>query len=104
MRRGEQDLVARVVPVGVVDRLEAVEVEEEHAELPHAPAPGERRLEAPGEQPAVRQARQWVVGRLVGDELLGRLASGDVDVRDDGAWYRSGEPGDPQEEPATDRR
>ncbi len=74
-----QHLVARGVAEAVVDRLEVVEVEEDHREAALlAPAAGERVADALREQGAVGQAGDAVVERLVGELLLERLALADV--------------------------
>ena len=71
--------VARLVAVGVVDRLEAVEVEEHHGDLGVlAPRGGQRLVQAVEEQHAVRQPGQQVVLGQVAGLLLGLLAVGDV--------------------------
>ena len=62
--------VAGGVPVGVVDRLEVVEVDEEHADrLAHPARPDELLLDPVLEQPAVGEAGERVVPRHVGDLL-----------------------------------
>ena len=53
----------------VVDRLEVVEVEEQHGGARRLPR-AERRLDPLGEERAVRQAREDVVERLVAQPLL----------------------------------
>ena len=61
------------MPEAVVDDLEAVEVEEQHARRPRAPAEAEERLaEAVEEQRAVRQPGQRVVEGLVLESVLRR--------------------------------
>ena len=70
-----QHLVAARVAEAVVDRLEAVEVEEQHGQRGVlALQPADRVVEAVEEQHAVGQAGQRVVQRLVEQQLLGALA------------------------------
>ncbi len=74
-----QQFVALEMPVGVVDQLEAVQVDEHHPD-PTLPA---RRLhqgqfEMVLEQSAIGQACQLVVERVETDDLLDALALGDV--------------------------
>jgi hypothetical protein len=58
-----QHLVARVVAVGVVDALEAVEVDEEHRDGPVAtPRAQQRVAQALEEDRAVGEAREGIVG------------------------------------------
>ena len=80
-----QDLVAGGVAERVVDRLEVVEVHEEHRDRPTvAQLAVERVLHTVGEQGAVRQPGQRVVQRLVLELLLELLPLGDVSrVQDD---------------------
>ena len=74
-RHLDQQLVARVVPEAVVDVLEAVEVEERHADVRlRARAARDRLAEPVDEQQPVRKARERVVHRLVGQPLLEGLA------------------------------
>ena len=70
-----QHVVARAVAEAVVEALEAVEVDEQHgdAALPVA-TPLERVLEAVVEHRPVREAREVVVDRQVGELDLGALA------------------------------
>ena len=78
-RHLDQHLVAGGVPEAVVDRLEVVEVEEDHGEpAPLAPAAGDRVAHALGEQRAVGEPRHAVVEGLVGELLLEHLALADV--------------------------
>jgi hypothetical protein len=59
----------------VVDRLEAIDVEEQHGQRRGDPVrAGQRELEAVGQQGAVGQAGQRVVQRLLHEQLLGLLA------------------------------
>ena len=74
----------------VVDGLEPVEVDEQHAE--HAIVPsdaGERLLEPVGEHHAVRQAGERIVGCPVLELGLGACPLGDVLDADDGAADRA---------------
>ena len=74
-----EELVAGGVAHRVVHELEAVEVQEQHRGVRAGPlGAGEGRLEVVDEQGAVRQARERVVGRVVGELLLERLAHGEV--------------------------
>ena len=67
----DQHLVAGRVAEAVVDRLEVVEVEEDHGEPALlAPAARDRVAYALGEQRAVGESRDAVVERLVGELLL----------------------------------
>jgi len=62
---GAQHRVAGVVPVFVVDALEAIEVEEEHRQTPvMAPRPRDRQAEAFDDRGAVGQLGQRIVARL----------------------------------------
>ena len=62
-----QELVAGGMPEGVVDRLEAIEVEEQDGDGRRMPAQPRQRLpEAVEEQRSIRQPRQVVVQNLVG--------------------------------------
>src|SRR6266536_119647 len=78
-----QDLVAGLVAELVVDRLEAIEVEDQHRQ-PAAPAPGaaHRLVEAVVEEAAVGKAGEGVVGGAVEEVELMALAV--VDVFDHG--------------------
>ena len=67
-RDRHEQLVAGRVPEAVVDRLEVVEVDEQHREL--AAAIGERTLDLVGEQRPVREVREWIVVGLVVELLL----------------------------------
>src|SRR6185436_20336001 len=75
----DQQLVADRVPERVVDLLEVVEVDEQHAHRAGA-APGEleRLLQPVAEQHPVGQAGEPVVERLVGQVALQAAALGDV--------------------------
>ena len=71
--------IAGLVPIRVVDGLEAVEIHEQHGQLP----PGALRdehglLEAIEQQRTVGQVGEAVVVRKLAHALLGRLALGDV--------------------------
>ena len=73
-RDGLEELVAGLVPEGVVDRLEAVEVEEQHRAAPTAAAPArapQRPREAVEEERAVRQAGERVVQHVVAEAVDG---------------------------------
>ncbi len=74
-----EDLVAAVVAEGVVDLLEAIQVEYQEREAGVRP-PGRRDgvSDMPDQQGAVGEAGQLVVRRLVGQLRLGHLAVGDV--------------------------
>ena len=70
-----EDLVTDRVPKGVVDGLEAVEIDEQQREQPLLTAGGRQRLaQTIEQQPAVREPGQPVVGGEVMDVLLGALA------------------------------
>ena len=74
-----QELVARLMAVGVVDLLEVVEVDVQHGNL--APMPlgaGEREVEVLAEHEPVRQPGQVVVIGQVGHPPVGPLPGGDV--------------------------
>ena len=61
-------LIARLMAIGVVDVLEAVKVEKEHGDPAfHASEPTEFAVEPLGEDEAVRQARE----RVAAEEVLG---------------------------------
>ena len=68
---GAQQLVAGVVAVAVVDRLELVDVEQQHADA--RPAALERVLEAVVEERAVGELGERVVERLALELVLERL-------------------------------
>src|SRR4029077_20050010 len=66
LRGGDQQLVARVVPQAVVDRLEAIQVQQEdRGPTPRARRTSERVIHAVAEDGAVRQAGQRIVERLL---------------------------------------
>jgi len=74
-----QDAVARVVAIDVVDRLEAVEVDEQQGAAPaHAARPCQPRLEEPGRLGPVRQLGQAVVRGRPADCLFGLAPLADV--------------------------
>ena len=74
-----QDLVARGMAQRVVDRLEVVEVHEQHGHrLAVAVLPFDRVRDAVAEQGAVREVRDRVVEGLMRQLLLERLAFADV--------------------------
>ena len=74
-----QQLVADRVAEAVVDRLEVVEIDEDHRELTAvAPAARERQGQAILEQRPVGEAGEVVVERLMAELLLERDALGDV--------------------------
>ncbi len=80
---GHQQLVAGVVTHGVVDHLEVVEVDEQHADdAALAPGPGHRTADPLLEQHPVGQAGQRVVERAVRQLLFEPAAFGDVAQRD----------------------
>ena len=65
-----QETVAGVVPEGVVDLLEAVEIDEQRRAVGAAPAgPGEHLLHPVEDQGAVGEPGERVVQRLVADAL-----------------------------------
>ena len=79
LRGRAQQLVADRVAEAVVDRLEVVEIDEDHRELAVvAPAARERQRQAILEQRPVGEAGEVVVERLVAELLLERDAIGDV--------------------------
>ena len=74
-----QQLVAEGVAEGVVDDLEAVEIEEHHRHgMLGAAGVGERHRQPVAEQTPVRQSRQRIVVRLILDLFLGAFALADV--------------------------
>ena len=74
-----QQLVANRVAEAVIDRLEVVEIDEDHRELAVvAPAARERQRQAILEQRPVGEAGELVVERLVAELVLERHALGDV--------------------------
>jgi hypothetical protein len=76
-----QHLVADVVPERVVDKLQPVQVDEEHRQRrPGPPRPRERVRQPVEQQRPVRQPGQRVVRRPV-DQLLGRTPALDRDPR-----------------------
>ena len=90
---GDQLLVADLVAEAVVDDLEPVEVEEQHADAPPVRAsPPQGGLEQVGEPGAVGQSGQRVVEGLMGQPGLRLPALGDVaGVDDDPADARVGQ-------------
>jgi hypothetical protein len=77
IRDRHEEEVARAVPERVVDRLEVVEVEEQHAgDAPGAAPRGDRLLETVVEQHPVRQPRQRVVQEAMAQLILGALGLG----------------------------
>ena len=75
----DQQLVADRVAERVVHGLEAVQVDEQHAERALVPAdPRERLVESVGEHHAVRQARERVVQNLVRELSLEVLLVGEI--------------------------
>ena len=84
-----QQEIADRVPPGVVDDLEIVQVDEEHADDRAVPrAAGQRVLEPVGEEHPVGQAGQRVVEDLVGEVAFEAAALGHVPHRDDQAGHR----------------
>ena len=78
-RRLEQQIAAGQAE-GVVDALEAVEVEQQHrGDAVGAPRPRERMVEVVAEQRPIGQPGQRVVPRLVAHLRLGPLQLGDVE-------------------------
>jgi hypothetical protein len=76
----DQQLVAGLVPEAVVDDLEVVEVDVQHGDrAPGALRRGDRVVEQHAEPMTVRERRQLVVVRAMGELLLGALAVADVD-------------------------
>ena len=74
----EQLVPGRMTP-GVVDGLEAVEVDEEHGEeLARSPHPRQRRRETVAEEKAIGKIREPVVMRHMGDARLAGPAIGHV--------------------------
>ncbi len=79
LRGRAQQSVTGGVPEGVVDELEAVEVDEEHGEvIAVAPRGRDRLVEPVGEQRPIGETRQLVVG----GQLTGAFA-GDVELDED---------------------
>jgi hypothetical protein len=79
-----QHLVARFVAMGIVDRLEAVEVEQHDRHVIARATRCSERLRNPVvEEPAIRQAGQLVVVRQRAHFLLAPLALGDVGIHPD---------------------
>ena len=71
---GDQEAVAGLVAVGVVDGLEVVEVDEQDGQQPVVGSVGEVRGQPLGEEAAVGQGRQRVVQRLATEQLHERVA------------------------------
>ncbi len=86
-RQGQQDRVAGGQAYGLIDLLEAVDVDADDGRLQPGVAlgEGEGRFEPVEEQLLVRQAGQIVVHGIVQQALLGNLALGDVAERADDA-------------------
>ncbi|HYD79948.1 MAG TPA: hypothetical protein VEC06_09065 [Paucimonas sp.] len=80
----DQHLVADLVPIGIVDRLEPIQIEEQHGQAaPVALGGGDELRPEFIDQRPVRQAGQAVVLRHVAHLVFGFLALGDVDMRAD---------------------
>ena len=80
---GDEQAVAQAVAQAVVDHLEVVEVEEQHGDAPLVAAgAGQGAVEAVDQQRSVGQAGEGIVGGLVGQPVLERLALAEV-VHDD---------------------
>ncbi len=83
-RDDREEIVSRGVPQAVVDRLEVVEVDEEHRDEPgRAARQLERVLHPVDEEQAVREPGERVVERLVGELLLERAPLRDIARGDD---------------------
>ena len=81
-RQLAQQQVTDVVPAGVVDELEIIEIEEQDRDPgSRPPGPRERVLQPVQEQGAVRQAGQRIVAGLVDQLLGGEVALGHVPDR-----------------------
>jgi hypothetical protein len=78
-RQAHQQAVAGGVPQTVIDDLELVDVEEQHAHVSGGPASaGQRTVDAFDQQLPVRQACQRVMQCLVREHGFGLFAGGDV--------------------------
>ena len=100
----DQQRVAGRMPVGVIDRLETVQVAEQYGERAIARPSGEPRqgrLDPVQQHGPVRQIGKAVVERLPGQPLLGDPAGGDVlDLEQDAAALHGvGELGHGQQRP-----
>ena len=85
-RRNDQQVVARLMPETVVDRLEAIEIEEDHRqELGRAVMACERAGEVVDDRAPVRETRQRVRGRQTAQLGLGSADLGDVMEREHSA-------------------
>ena len=85
-----QQPVADVVAQGVVDALEAVQVDEQHRHLRvHRPGLRQRRLQALLAQRAIGQLRQHIMVRQEADALHVELAVGDVNGDADVVRHRT---------------
>ena len=95
---GDEDRVALAAAEGVVDRLEVIDVDQHHRDLPaHAAGTLERDRQAILEQRAVGKTRQRIVHGLVAQLMLGGLHPGEVARQDDEcAGSRVAECGDPK--------
>ena len=81
--RGDEQFVAGVVAVAVVDHLEAVEIEEEQGDSrSSALGAGQRQLEVVEQQGPVGEPGERVVGGLVGEVGLEPSPLGDVATDD----------------------
>ena len=79
LRGRDQQLVARVMPQAVVDRLEPIQIQDEdRGPTPRARGTSERMIDAVAEHGAVRQACERIVERLLRQFLLQELPVGDV--------------------------
>jgi len=79
MRHFDQQQVAHIMPVRIVERFEIVQVEEHHRAIMAAAFAGGHRLsQAVVHQAAIGKLRQGVIESKVANQLLGLLALGDV--------------------------
>ena len=80
--------IACLVPEGVIDRLEAIQVDHEHGELGAvAPCTPHGLMQAIGEQSAIRQAGEVVGVCEIGELLLGVELLGDIPGEHDNRWF-----------------
>jgi hypothetical protein len=79
-----EDMIAALVPIGIIDDLEMVEIGEDQTETG---ASTTRRakggIEFAEELPAIHQIGQSVMAGLIAEPLFRRFALGDIDARGD---------------------
>jgi hypothetical protein len=83
---GDQYLVSRIVPVGVVEQVEPIQIDVQNTDIADegpTRTPGEHARESDKERGAVDQARERLMSGLMSQFLLGHFATSDVDMGHD---------------------